>query len=118
MYLTRLVGVCVLSALLTGTAGAQREAFMMTPSPMSSCGDFMAARRSSEGNSNIKAYWAVVWAWGYMSSFNAHSPNSTINIPAQTETVYLYFEKYCRENPLSDLVLGTSKLIQELGGKR
>lgn len=76
----------------------------------------MAARRAQDHNAKIKASWALMWAWGYMSRYNLESSAVDISIPMEAETIHLYFEKHCRENPLSNLVSATEGLVFELGG--
>lgn len=97
---------------MAGALAAEGGTQIMTPGAMNTCGDYMSARRANDARS----YWAVAWTWGYISRYNRESPAARIDIPAQTETVHLYLEKFCRENPLDGIFSATEKLILDLGG--
>lgn len=113
-----LVSLLVSSAIaLTCTsATGQQQNLFVTPTDVSSCGQYMASRRESDTQSKIKSYWAVVWTWGFLSRYNLESPSSPIDIPTEVETIHLFIEKYCRQNPLGHLIQSNYFIIKELGG--
>lgn len=75
------------------------EPIGMGPAGMGTCGDYMEARRGSDAFSRERAYWEILWVWGYMSRSNRGGPPRAVRIPASS-TLYLWLEKYRREHPL------------------
>jgi len=69
------------------------------------------------------AGWAFTvdhsWMAGYITAFNQQTPGvfSILNT-IDMESVYLWMDKYCQENPLSNLVVGMEILTKELWPNR
>lgn len=59
----------------------------------------------------------VSWVWGYVAGFNIESGYPTADQSPDYESTLAYFDKYCTENPLNNLIQATNNLIHELGGK-
>lgn len=114
MYLKKLISSATLAAFSFGAAG--QTLTTVTPNIMGDCGQYMEARKSEDAESKIKAFWAVVWVWGYLSRYNLESFQAPISIPAETGTMHLWMEKYCRDQPLAKLPNISTQLIIDLGG--
>lgn len=113
MYLKKLISSATLAALSFSALG---QLSTVAPINMLDCGQYMEARKSEDTQSKIKAYYAVVWVWGYLSRYNVESLHSQIAIPAATGTMHLLMEKYCREYPLAGMPNISTQLIIDLGG--
>jgi len=80
-----------------------------------SCGDWVKDRKEES--------WALTanssWLSGYITAYNIRTPD-VYNILGSTdmESVRLWMDKYCQENPLSKLVDGMSVLTNELWPNR
>lgn len=114
MHLKKLISGATLAALSFGALG---QVITMTPNNMVDCGQYMEARKGDDAESKIKAYWAVVWVWGYLSRYNVESLLAPIAIPGGAGTMHLWMEKYCRDQPLANLTNISTQLIIDLGGK-
>ena len=114
MYLKQLISSAILAAFHFGAAG--QTVGTVSPSTMGACGQYMEARKSEDTESKIRAFWAVVWVWGYLSRYNSESLQAPISIPGETGTMHLLMEKYCRDQPLAKLHNISTQLIIDLGG--
>jgi len=61
----------------------------------------------------------IFWITGYISAYNKQTPD-VFDIMGSTdkENIYLWMDKYCQENPLSNLAEGMNVLIEELWPNR
>lgn len=114
MYLKKLISSATLAAFSFGASG--QTFTTVSPTSMSSCGQYMEARKSQDTESTIKAYWAVVWVQGYLSRYNVESIGAPISIPTESGTMHLWMEKYCRNQPFAQLPNISTQLIIDLGG--
>ena len=114
MYSKQLISSAILAAFSFGAAG--QTVTTVNPNTMGDCGQYMEARKSEDTESKIKAFWAVVWVWGYLSRYNLESHQAPISIPAETGTMHLWMEKYCRDQPFAKLPNISTQLIIDLGG--
>ncbi len=80
-----------------------------------SCGDWVKGRK--EDSWTQTAY--IFWIGGYITTYNLHIPD-VYNILGSTdmESVFLWMDKYCQENPLSNLSIGMIVLTNELWPNR
>lgn len=115
MKFKKVIAVATFAVMSFGVLG--QTIMALTPSSMGSCGQFMEARKRDDDDSKIKAFWAVVWVWGYLSRYNAESQQAQVEIPTETGTMFLFMEKYCRNQPLAGLINISTQLIVDLGGK-
>ena len=113
MYSKKIISGVSLAAFSFGAFG---QASTVAPSTMRDCGQYMEARRINDPQSQIDAYWAVVWVWGYLSRYNVATPQQPVNIPNGAGTMNLLLEKYCREHPLADLAQISTQLVIDLTG--
>ena len=75
------------------------------------CGDFM-------GGANTETYRALAsqYVRGFMSAHNLFSGRKQVQMELPDTTIGLWLQKYCRENPLSNIRYGASVLLVELTG--
>ena len=62
----------------------------------------------------------IFWFRGFVSGYNYGNGEYYIyvdKLPNQ-ETIFLYVDKYCRDNPLNDFTVAMWKMIDELKQKR
>jgi hypothetical protein len=78
----------------------------------SSCG---AWAKTASTPVNRQVY--VAWFRGFVSGYNYGAPKNQVNTTLSDETVALYVDKFCRDNPLSDFPPAAFKLIDELKSK-
>ena len=80
-----------------------------------SCG---AWAKSAENKSQRIVYHA--WIMGFISGYNWRSPGMQAEAKGNfsAETVSLYLDKYCRENPLKSWINGAFELVKELRGDK
>ena len=81
-----------------------------------SCG---AWAKSAQGHETVRAQYDA-WVRGFISGSNWATPNHQIPFQGKdfSATISLYIDKYCRENPLKDMVGGTMELVEELVGDK
>ena len=106
--------VLVLSFTFTTTAVDKDDHYMSVGSR--SCGEWVNSRKDESS----KNYFAILgWVSGYISSFNQMIPD-VYNILGSTdmESIYLWMDKYCQENPLSNMAYGMRVITDELWPKR
>ena len=80
-----------------------------------SCGEWVKYRAEGGFRENAGKWWIV----GYLTDYNRETPD-VIDILGNTdkESVYLWMDKYCQENPLRDLDNGMRVLTEELWPNR
>jgi len=80
-----------------------------------SCGEWI--NKGKDGSWGRTIYTA--WVAGYITAYNIHKPD-VYNILGSTdmESVLLWMDKYCRENPLNTSDDGMETLIDELWPNR
>jgi hypothetical protein len=78
----------------------------------SSCGAWI----NSAGASGQRQIY-LFWFRGFASGHNAASPNAQIKNMPNNNTVALYIDKFCRENPLLPFTSAASNLIRDLQTK-
>jgi len=80
-----------------------------------SCGNWVKDRKEDSWNHIVD----MSWISGYITAYNMQTPD-VHNILGSTdlESVYLWIDKYCQENPLSKLAVGMEILTAELWPNR
>lgn len=58
------------------------------------------------------------WAVGYLSGLNVYEGTMLSSNAPNHESVFLYVDKFCRENPLERYSMALIRLIRELGTQR
>ena len=76
-----------------------------------SCGAWV----KSSGDELGRAQY-LSWFRGFVSGYNFGDPDNQVllSVMPNNETLSLYVDKYCRENPLSPFISAMFKLVQEL----
>jgi len=79
------------------------------------CGQWVKGRKK-EGMAHLSS---VFWIAGYITAYNLYKPD-VYNILGSTdmESVLLWMDKYCHENPLSGMAVGMDLLTDELWPNR
>lgn len=80
-----------------------------------SCGKYIQLR-AEQNNAQDSAF--ISWVWGYVSGFNMEAKAPTSRETPDGPSTLAYIDKYCRENPLDNVLFATNALIRDLGGKR
>jgi hypothetical protein len=103
--------------LATAVPGAAQQVSVFTPQGLGSCGEVVAAFRSSDRNQikGIADFNSVVaWVWGYISAYNIyHDPEQQLNVP-DGQTIELALTEYCRRCPTHMLSDATRDLVRQL----
>ena len=80
-----------------------------------SCGRWVKDRKENRWLETANMFWVV----GYITAYNREKPDVwQILGSTDVESVYLWMDKYCQENPLSDLADGMNVLTNELWPNR
>jgi len=80
-----------------------------------SCGLWVKDRKESDWEDIADRSWIV----GYITAYNSQTPDVfDILNKTDTQSVFLWMDKYCQENPLSSLVKGMEQLTIELWPNR
>jgi len=78
-----------------------------------SCADWITAR----DRKNAQAY--EFWLLGYVSGLNMSQDHSIDFLSGiKANSLELWMDKYCRENPLKTIPNGAFQLVEELTGKK
>ena len=108
MHVTKVVLAVLLTAASTGAL-----AQTLFGAGTVTCGKYLELRK--ENNKEID-HLNVFWIMGYVSAYNVWSHEKAIDHLPDPESVLAYFDRYCRDNPLRQLVDAADKLIRDLGG--
>ncbi len=97
-----------------GVAHAQSSSgqFMLIGAGTASCGKYIAA----SSKENLAAFF-VSWAQGFLSGMNIGSTravNKEFVVLPDDDTIKLYLDKYCRNNPLKTPLDGALDLYDEI----
>jgi hypothetical protein len=105
--------VALFVCLMSGSVHAERAKLYAWDDM--SCGAWAA---SAEHKNQRIAYTA--WIMGFVSGHNWMTPGNQAKTGGSLspETIALYLDKYCRENPLQDFINGTFELVKELRGDK
>lgn len=77
-----------------------------------SCGDWMQAK-----NDPVTLYQYQSWIRGFFSGYNFGENQYTINNIPDDETIGLYIDKHCRDNPLQSISISIIDLTREIRQK-
>jgi len=108
---------CVVLALAPVCVHAQRPNGTMLGAGTVTCGTY--AQDRAQGNPAAAMQYAA-YTQGYLSAWNRHSSTQYAqieNIP-RYETIYLFLDRYCRDNPLDIVQNAVDALLADLGGYR
>jgi len=107
--------VLVLSFTFTTPTTAADKDGGYTSQGASSCGQWVESRKEDSWEKRVMQAWIA----GYITAYNRQTPN-VYHILGSTdlESVYLWMDKYCQENLLSRLSMGTANLTNELWPNR
>lgn len=106
-----LVAGLAFSLLPSAAALAQDRPVSVLSYEDTSCGAWMKS-------ANVE--WAraqyLSWFRGFVSGYNYGNPGNQVHLERMpnAQTLYLFVDKYCRENPLNPFVSAAFNLVQEL----
>jgi len=107
--------VLVLSFAITTPATARDKDDMYWVQGAISCGEWVKFRKEDSWEAIASKAWIV----GYITAYNLQTPDVfDILGSTDTESAYLWMDKYCQENPLSHLAKGMRALTKELWPNR
>jgi len=107
--------VLILSFTFATPATARDKDDMYWVQGAISCGEWVKFRKEDSWEATATKAWIA----GYITAYNLHRPD-VYNILGSTdlESVNLWMDKYCQENPLSHLAKGMRALTIELWANR
>jgi hypothetical protein len=105
--------IAILALIATATASSQ--GVRVRGVGTSSCGEYLEMRAE---NNRSKNAILVSWAWGYMAGFNFEVKQPTTRDTPDEPSTLAYIDRYCRNQPIENVVAAASALIVDLGGKR
>jgi hypothetical protein len=93
---------------------AADKPFTMFGYATESCGKWV----KSADNAGQRALY-ISWVTGFVSGYNFGNPHNQVNLGRMpdNETLTLYIDNFCRENPLNNFVVAAPMLVQELREK-
>lgn len=75
------------------------------------CGSWIEYRRTPN---DVREEIMKAWIWGYLSGIGSGSPiYSNVQLPSGS-SVAAYMDKYCADNPLSNVIAGSTRLLKDL----
>ena len=104
--------IAVLLSICTSSTFAQeRPPVALFSFSDTSCGAWV----SSAGNEAIRAQYSY-WFRGFVSGYNHGNPYNQVELERMpdSQTLALFVDQYCRENPLQPFVIAAWKLVAEL----
>ena len=110
MQNVRLVSA-VLLTLISSPAFGQDKPVAIFAYEDNSCGTWVKSSDDIMGRAQYHN-----WFRGFVSGYNFGNPDNQVSLSAMPneQTLYLYVDKYCRENPLSPFISAAIKLVKEL----
>lgn len=98
-------------ALLPMLGNAQGQPVAVFSIRDTSCGSWIESSREAE----LRELY-LFWMRGFVSGYNAGSNDRTVPLEAMPnqETLALYIDKHCRENPLSPFFGAAFTLVKEI----
>ncbi|MHB8149485.1 MAG: hypothetical protein ACYDIB_04930 [Desulfobulbia bacterium] len=95
----------------TDTMAAPRKPIMVYGFLGESCGKWSAYTETQRA-------WYLLWLKGFFTGHNFGNQGHQIMSLPDDESMELYFDKYCRDNPLGNLISPTLRLTEELRDKK
>lgn len=109
--MNRIAVLVVLSAVSTAISADDRALRWVYAFADPSCGEWVRSRQAQDQS----AQWQYrSWFRGFASGFNDATPQRQVDRFPNDETVALYVDKFCRENPLLPFPSAAPKLVREL----
>ena len=99
--------------LISSSYSETKNTFYMHNFDDSSCG----AWTQSNNNPQLRHIY-IQWFRGFLSGYNYGDEKYTINSKLNYDTISLYIDKFCRENPLRLFTSATIPLVKELRVKQ
>ena len=111
LNMNRIAILAVLSAVSAAISADDRTPRIVHAFADPSCGEWVRSRQAQDQS----AQWQYrSWFRGFVSGFNEATPQRQVSRFPNDDTVALYVDKFCRENPLLDFPFAATKLVREL----
>ncbi len=97
--------------LVSPLALAQGELISVLSYEDTSCGAWVKSAGDTAGRAQYHS-----WFRGFVSGYNFGNPENQVyfgRMPNE-QTLYLFIDKYCRENPLNPFISAAFKLVEEI----
>jgi len=105
----------VLSFAITTSATAADSKRVYVTQGVRSCGEWVKNRKIASWEDSVMRAWIA----GYITAYNLQTPDvKSILGSTDLESVLLWMDKYCQENPLKGLAQGMQVLTDELWPNR
>jgi hypothetical protein len=104
----------ILTVLILGAnpiMAAPKDEIMVYGFLGESCGKWASYDETQRG-------WYLLWLKGFFTGHNFGNPGNQIMDLPDDESLGLYFDKYCRDNPLGNITTPTLRLTKELRSKK
>lgn len=104
--------VLLLYLLVPLVASGQDKPMAIFSYEDTSCGAWVR----SAGNEIVRDQYDS-WFRGFISGYNFGNSNNQVPlgaVPKNNQALYLYVDKYCRENPLQSFISAAFRLVEDL----
>lgn len=110
-FIRTVVALLLLGFCAVASAQERNIPFSLHAYADNSCGAWV----KSQGDVLGRAQY-LSWFRGFVSGYNFGNPSNQVvlgSLPSQ-ETLVLYIDKFCHDNPLSPFIFAALKLVEEL----
>jgi hypothetical protein len=108
---TRVAVLVAVACLWVSSAFGQSRPVAVFSYRDTSCGTWVASTGDIAGRAQYHS-----WFRGFVSGYNFGNPGNQVPLTRMPDeqTLYLFVDKYCRDNPLNPFVSSAFKLVEEL----
>ncbi len=110
----QLLAMLILALCAANLSAQQTEGIFAYEPGMNGCGKYLQDRRVPNRATDFQY---ASWMLGFITGYNTWGNGKQISRALPADTLLAYIDKYCRENPLQSVMMGTAALINEFGGK-
>lgn len=103
------VGILTITWIISMTLLAHAEPIVLFSFEDTSCG----AWKRSLGREAERAQY-IYWFRGFVSGYNYASPQNQVSTMPDSDTLSLYIDTYCMENPLKPFIGAVFLLVDDL----
>jgi hypothetical protein len=99
----------IIAVLLCSSTGAEEQTLTEFSFKEVSCGQWKKLADSVIGRAQYAS-----WFRGFVSGYNFGNPGNQVRRMPDVDTLALYVDKYCKENPLEQFTSAAQGLVVEL----
>lgn len=117
--MNKVIVAALLFVLLTASmsSNADEAYYMVYGAGYHTCGKYLADRRKSQ-HEEVVVFYYTSWVKGFVTSFNMFSNKKGIISDLSDDDVVAYLDKYCSNNPLTQVTNAAMCLIGDKGGHK